>query len=616
MNKRKINIRCVNKKCKTLNSIEEKFCHRCNTPVVKKYLWIKGELSKDYPIGELIEDRYLLCYPKTVLDTKPDVINPTPDDIPDEIKPYLRLFSHRLHLPQIYSYLKFPETIWFLEHESVPIDSQGRLVYPKFFPSIESNLSGVSALRQLNWLWQIVQLWKPLEKQKALSSLFIAENIRVDGSIVKLIELKLDQEDCVPHLDHLGELWSAWLPYIAPQIKDIVEKIILSLQQNLIKDVDELLNILDQTIYILGNNFYDRHYQLITATDVGKARKNNEDCCYPPVDELKQTKKGLETLTIVCDGLGGQDKGEVASELAINVINRSIKNSYKETLQMTIYNKDWTPLIDAGKLYKAISEANTEILKINKSEKREKRRRMGTTATIGMALAHEAYLANVGDSRIYWITQKTCHQVSIDDDVATRKVKQGEDLYRAIAADPKAGALLQALGMSDSQHLRVHIRRFILDENAVFLLCSDGLSDYDRVEQYWRSELRPIITGKVDLETASKNLMKIAMEKNGHDNITIALLYCQVKEKDEPENAQELSWKYLNEIIPELPHPQSKNKFVSNILKTKKSSQIQILIVAIGVIIATAIGVWFFTSQKSSNNDTIENQEINKPNEN
>ena len=580
--------------------------------MVKKYLWIKDELNQNYPIGELIEQRYLLCHPKTVIDTRPDIINPTPTEIPDEIKPYLRLFSHRLHLPQIYSYLKFSEIIWFLEYESVPIDSQGKLVYPKFFPSIQSSFSDVSALRQMNWLWQIVQLWKPLSKQKTLSSLFIADNIRVDGSIVKLIELKLDQ-DCEPHLEHLGELWSTWLEHIHPQIKDIIEKIILSLQQNLITDINELLNILDQTIYILGNNFYDRNYQLITSTDVGRARKNNEDSCYPTVDKLKKTTRGLETLTIVCDGLGGQDKGEVASELAINTINRTIQNSYKETLQMTIYNKDWTPLIDAGKLYKAISEANNEILKINRSEKRERRRRMGTTATIAMALAHEAYLANVGDSRIYWITQKTCHQVSIDDDVATKKVKQGEDLYRAIAANPKAGALLQALGMSESQNLQIHIRRLILDENAVFLLCSDGLSDYDRVEQYWRSEIRPIITGKIDIETASKNLMKIAMEKNGHDNITIALLYCQIKEKEEPENAQELSWKYLNEIIPELPHPQSKNKFVSNILKTKKSSQIQTIIVAIGIIIAAGIGVWYFNTQKSSNNnidnDIIENAE-------
>ena len=604
MNKRKINIRCVNKKCKTFNSIEQKFCHRCNTPVVKKYLWIKGELSQDYPIGELINKRFLLCQSNTVLDTKPDIVNPTPEEIPEEIKPYLRLFAHRLHLPQVYGYLGFPENIWFLEYESVPIDSEGRLSYPKFFPSIESRLSGASPLRQLNWFWQIVQLWKPLLKQKALSSLFIPQNIRVDGSIVKLIELELDRKVGTPDLQTLGDLWSTWSEYIHPQIKSIIQNIILSLQQKLITDIDKLLKVLDQTIYILGNNFYDRSYQLITATDIGRSRKNNEDSCYPAVNKLKETRKGLETLSIVCDGLGGQDKGEVASELAINIIYRSIQNSYKETLQQTLYDKDWTPLIDAGKLYKAVSEANTEILKLNRAEKREKRRRMGTTASIAMALAHEVYLANVGDSRIYWVTNKTCHQVSIDDDVATRKVKQGDDLYRSIAANPKAGALLQALGMSESKNLRVHIRRFILDEDGVFLLCSDGLSDYDRVEQYWRSDIRPIVTGKVDLETALKNLMDIAMTKNGHDNITIALLYFQVKEKEKPERPEELSWKYLTEIVTDLPQPKTYFDFIPEPLKANSFFQLKIILAVTAVLLAGSIGFWYLSTQKSSNSNS------------
>ena len=57
---------------------------------------------------------------------------------------------------------------------------------------------------------------------------------------------------------------------------------------------------------------------------------------------------------------------------------------------------------------------------------------MGTTATVALALAHEVYLAYVGDSRIYWITNKSCHQVSLDDDVATKKVKQGSEARRLI----------------------------------------------------------------------------------------------------------------------------------------------------------------------------------------
>ncbi len=558
MNSGTATIRCVNKKCKTINEIQNTFCHRCNTPILRNYLWIKGEFSQNYKVGDLIDDRFRLCYSKVVIDTKPDITIRTPEVIPEEIKPYLRLFSHRLHLPQIYGYLSFPEQAWLLEYESVPINNQGDLIYPRFFPGIESCLKKVSPLRQMNWLWQIVQLWQPLSQQKSLSSLFSFENIRVNGSIVKLIELELDQQT-TPTLADLGDLFYSWLPLFDPLIENIIENITLSLQQNLFSNIDQVLNILDQSIYILGNNYYDRKFELITATDTGKKRKNNEDACYPEPNQLKKTTKELDTLAVICDGLGGQDGGEVASNLAIEIIHKSLQNSYKETLKKTLYSKNWTPLIDAEKIYHAISEANNKITHLNNNQKRRKLQRMGTTATISMAVAHEIYLANVGDSRIYWITPYSCHQVSIDDNIATKKVKKGDDLYRSISANRKSGTLLQALGMNFSSHLKIHIKRLILDEDSVFLLCSDGLSDYNRVEQYWRSEILPIIKQNKDLEQVMQSLMQIGLKKNGHDNITIALFSCQVEMLSQPRKEQELSWQYLNEIITDLPKPQFKN---------------------------------------------------------
>jgi hypothetical protein len=68
----------------------------------------------------------------------------------------------------------------------------------------------------------------------------------------------------------------------------------------------------------------------------------------------------------------------------------------------------------------------------------------------------------------------------------------------------------------------------VLDEDGVFLLCSDGLSDYDRVEQFWQTEILPILDSRVDLTTAGERLIQIANTQNGHDNATVALLYCKV----------------------------------------------------------------------------------------
>lgn len=596
MTNRTIQIQCVNKKCKNLNSLEDDFCYQCHTPLVKRYLKIVGKLSKEYSRGDSIASRYLVFYPDIVLDTKPNLLPYSPDNLPLEIRPYLKLFSHKLHLPQVYGFLPDEAEAWLLEYDNIPLDDRGNLIYPQLFPSLEKSIHEASPLRQINWLWQMIQLWKPLAKQKVLSSFFDSNNLRVNGAIIKLIDLKLDEE-LSPNLKNLANLWLTWLENFNPLIKDIIYKIILSIHQDLITDTDKLIIILDQVIYLLGNNYYRRKFTLITTTDPGKKRGNNEDSCYPKVDQLKETNSGIDTLVMVCDGLGGQKSGEIASNLAIDTIQKELNNSYQKTLRETLNKKNWIPLIDAVKIHNAISKANDQINHINNQEKRLDRARMGTTVITGMAIAHEIYIGSVGDSRIYWITKDGCHQITVDDDLATKEVRMGCGLYRLVSANPRTGALLQALGMDSSKKLKVHIRRFIIDEDSVFLLCSDGLSDYERVEQYWRSKILPILTEGMSIETACKKMLEIGLEKNGHDNITIALLKCQIENKEPDPKEGELSWQYLTEIMPELPQPKLDNPPV----ESPQLSQKNLIIIALMVICVT-LGIWIIWQNKSSEN--------------
>jgi protein phosphatase len=103
-------------------------------------------------------------------------------------------------------------------------------------------------------------------------------------------------------------------------------------------------------------------------------------------------------------------------------------------------------------------------------------------------------------------------------------------VYREALGLPSSGSLFQALGMNSSTALHPNIRRTILDEECIFLLCSDGVSDRDRVEQYWQSELLPVLEGKIDLTTACQRIINLANSRNGHDNATVALVHCQVKQ--------------------------------------------------------------------------------------
>ena len=149
---------------------------------------------------------------------------------------------------------------------------------------------------------------------------------------------------------------------------------------------------------------------------------------------------------------------------------------------------------------------------------------------MSLIYGHEAYIAHIGDSRLYRITRTGCHQMTLDDDLATREVRLSGILYREALGLASSGSLFQALGMNSSTALHPNIRRTILDEECIFLLCSDGVSDRDRVEQYWQSEILPVLEGKVDLTTACQRMINMANSRNGHDNSTVALVHCQVKQ--------------------------------------------------------------------------------------
>jgi protein phosphatase len=187
-----------------------------------------------------------------------------------------------------------------------------------------------------------------------------------------------------------------------------------------------------------------------------------------------------------------------------------------------------------------IRVANNLIADRNNTQGRESRRRMGTTLVMAIQLpqkvktpsglrnTHELYLAHVGDSRAYWLTPDYCHPLTVDDDVATREVSLGRSLYHEALQRPDAGALTQALGTRDAQLLRPTVRRFVLEENGLLLLCSDGLSDHDWVERAWPYTTRKVLQGEMTLAEGVQAWIDLANQHNGHDNTSVVLLRCLV----------------------------------------------------------------------------------------
>jgi len=491
--------------------------------------------------GEILADRYLVINKSVVLDTKPGLL---PQGLEIEnlqtIRAYLRLIPYRLHIPQVYGVLPLKDgrsrrEILLLEKSPLLVEPTGSQV--KLCPQLIDAWRSATSMRQLNWLWQLAHLWQPLFSEGVASSLIDSHLLRVEGPLVRLLELRFDSATA-PQLSQLGEFWQQLLPDAQPVIAEFINQVSNFLIQGEITSPEMLIAVLDQGLAELGKS-QSPQIKIITKTDTGPRRQRNEDACYPPSGTLLSKPPQATALAIVCDGIGGHEGGNVASNLAIDTIQQQVQ-------QLTKVPYDHIdPSMLLADLEQAAAVANDKISQRNDSEHRQGRKRMGTTLVMALPVAHEMYITHVGDSRAYWITRDGCYQVTLDDDVASREVRLGYAIYREAVQQSGSGSLVQALGMSASPSLHPTAQRFILDEDAVFLLTSDGLSDFDRVEEYWETEILPILTEETDLGTVADKLLEIANTKNGHDNVTIALVHYQVK-YFEPELP-------LKAVIPERP---------------------------------------------------------------
>lgn len=516
---------CTNENCQAANPLTHKFCLRCSTPLTKNYLWaVVDDPSVGSP-GEILADRYLVLDKFLLLDTKPGLLALTPElDNLQPLKAYLRLIPYRLHVPQVYGVLFLgdgPSHREILLLEKPPLLVDDKIQQVQLASELTTAWRDATSMRQLNWLWQIAHLWQPLASEGVVSSLLDSYVLRVEGSLVRLLELRFDAAT-LPELPQLGKFWQQLVSDAKPAITEFVNEVSLSLIQGKINSTDQLIGVLDGGLAQLGRS-QTPTIKIITKTDTGPSRQRNEDACSPPSGTLVSKPPQPTALAIVCDGIGGHEGGNVASNLAIETIQQQVQ-------QLTKVPYDHIdPSLLLNDLEKAVAIANDKISQRNDSENRQGRQRMGTTLVMALPVAHEMYITHVGDSRAYWITRHGCYQVTLDDDVASREVRLGYAIYREAVQQSSAGSLVQALGMGPSTSLHPTSGRFMLDEDAVFLLTSDGLSDFDRVEEYWETEILPILAGEVPIGNVADRLVEIANTKNGHDNVTIALVHYQVQ---------------------------------------------------------------------------------------
>jgi len=255
--------------------------------------------------------------------------------------------------------------------------------------------------------------------------------------------------------------------------------------------------------------------KLFARTDVGQVREHNEDNFL--VADLSKRQRGIQegsrvvsvgkngNLLAVCDGMGGAAAGEVASQLAVDIIYEKMTEDISPDAQLTRNEL-------ARRLVRAVEAAGLRIFEAAKNDRT--RRGMGTTVTAAALVDDHLFLAQVGDSRGYILRDGTLVQVTRDQSLVNQLIEAGQLTEEEAETFEHNNIILQALGTAET--VQVDLTYAELKRGDVLMLCSDGLSGMVR-----NDEIREVLKATPEPFDSCKTLIDRANLAGGHDNVTV-----------------------------------------------------------------------------------------------
>lgn len=232
-------------------------------------------------------------------------------------------------------------------------------------------------------------------------------------------------------------------------------------------------------------------------TDIGHQRKENQDRV------AKFTAPDGTLLVVVADGIGGSRSGDVAAQITVDHLGRQFQaaspNSSLEAIR-------W--------FAREVQLINDEILQ--KSTENPKYQGMGTTLVAAIIFDQAMVVANIGDSRGYVLHDNLLTQVTIDHSLVNELVKHGDITEEEARNYPQNNIITRAIGVSADA--RTEVNRFDLGAGDQILLCSDGLS-----KMITREQMMGVLESDLSLTEKCSQLIKMANEAGGPDNITVLI---------------------------------------------------------------------------------------------
>lgn len=247
-------------------------------------------------------------------------------------------------------------------------------------------------------------------------------------------------------------------------------------------------------------------YRVGYLTDVGRVRTNNEDSLLAL--EVLSACESRPTSVILCavaDGVGGSQKGEIASKLTL----QTLASRFSER----VIRDDGKDIGDS--LRSCIEASNESVVKYGMAHRESE----GLASTIVSTVLADtrAYIAHVGDSRAYLVNRGEIRQLTKDHSEVQERVDAGKITQEQARHDPSRNVITRAIGASTD--VQVAMSTLSLAPGDRILLCSDGLW-----ELVTDAEIHKIVMQSPELQAACKRLVSLANERGGKDNITVVIV--------------------------------------------------------------------------------------------
>lgn len=242
------------------------------------------------------------------------------------------------------------------------------------------------------------------------------------------------------------------------------------------------------------------HVRATQLSDVGLVRTENQDFAMLTTPEEESDARLEGRLLIVADGMGGHRGGATASKLAATTIKAEFLSTDRSDIQQS--------------LRRALESANARIF--SEAQSNPDLRGMGTTCSTLYTRDDLAYVAHVGDSRIYLVRGGAIRQLTQDHSLVASMVREGLITSEEAETHPRRNILQRSMGVSEQVEVDV-MQPLTMREGDTFVLCSDGLHGLVKEDEI----LGVLEVAGQEIEVGAQELIRRALSRGAPDNVTV-----------------------------------------------------------------------------------------------